>query len=202
MKVEWNLNLFQNQNRRLKSVNMGLISHIGDQSMTVTVSSPNDIGFEQQMTLDISDWSRLTETESAMTTLGFRPYSPEISTTLAQIVKTVLHTHCRIRSGVIKIVEINEQPIEQWQSVVELIRADKTSINVNVLRNGVKQQLVLTPKSRAFWWFHNRLCGVLLRSRRMAKKIIALRLQFGVIESVGRSMIKQVRFHWFDADNA
>ncbi len=35
--------------------------------MTVTVSSPDDIGFEQQMTLDISDWSFNPETESAMT---------------------------------------------------------------------------------------------------------------------------------------
>ncbi len=68
-----------NQNRRFKSVNMGLISHIGDQSMTVTVSSQDDIGFGAAIDVGyFPDWSFNPETESANDNAYFlRPYSPE-----------------------------------------------------------------------------------------------------------------------------
>ena len=173
-----------------ESVNMGLISHIGDQSMTVTVASQDDIGFEQQMTLDISDWSFNPETESAMTTLGFRPYSPEVSTVLAQIIDDGAAYDAGLEAGD-KIVEINGQPIEQWQSVVELIRANPmTPLDLVVLRNGAEQSLVMTPKSREL------SDGSTIGYAGIAPEVAEwpedyrFELQFGVIESVGKAFDK------------
>ncbi|TVU63792.1 sigma E protease regulator RseP [Vibrio atlanticus] len=173
-----------------ESVNMGLISHIGDQSMTVTVSSQDDIGFEQKMTLDISDWSFNPETESAMTTLGFRPYSPEISTVLAQVIDEGAAYSAGLEAGD-KIIEINGQSIEQWLSVVELIRANpETSLDLVVLRNGLEQSLVMTPKSREL------SDGSTIGYAGIAPEVAEwpedyrFELQFGVIESVGKAFDK------------
>ena len=52
-----------------ESVNMGLVSHIGDDSMTVTLSSANEVGSEVTKTLDIRDWKFDPETQSAMQSL-------------------------------------------------------------------------------------------------------------------------------------
>ncbi|TKE97593.1 sigma E protease regulator RseP [Vibrio kanaloae] len=173
-----------------ESVNMGLISHIGDQSMTVTVASQDDIGFEQQMTLDISEWSFNPETESAMTTLGFRPYSPEISTVLAQVIDDGAAYNAGLEAGD-KIVEINGQSIEQWQSVVDLIRANPvTSLDMVVLRNGIDKSLVMTPKSREL------SDGSTIGYAGIAPEVAEwpedyrFELQFGVVESVGKAFDK------------
>ncbi|MFA0520394.1 PDZ domain-containing protein, partial [Vibrio sp. 10N.222.55.E8] len=83
---------------------------------------------------DISDWSFNPETESAMTTLGFKPYSPEISTVVAQVIDNGAASAAGLEAGD-KIVEINGQSIEKWPSVVEAIRSNPmTSIDLVVLR--------------------------------------------------------------------
>ncbi|MCV5977700.1 zinc metallopeptidase RseP, partial [Escherichia coli] len=39
-----------------ESVNMGLISHIGDDAMTLTLTSDSEVGAEVTKTLDLRDW--------------------------------------------------------------------------------------------------------------------------------------------------
>ncbi|MFA0502461.1 RIP metalloprotease RseP, partial [Vibrio sp. 10N.222.46.A1] len=140
--------------------------------------------------LDISDWSFNPETESAMTTLGFRPYSPEISTVLAQVIDDGAAYSAGLESGD-KIVEINGQPIEQWKSVVELIRSHPMMpLDLVVLRNGIERSLVMTPNSREF------SDGSTIGYAGIAPEVAEwpedyrFELQFGVIESVGKAFNK------------
>lgn len=49
-----------------ESVNMGLIGHIGDDSMTITVSSAEGVGLNEIKTINLRDWNFDPETESAM----------------------------------------------------------------------------------------------------------------------------------------
>ncbi len=108
-----------------------------------------------------------------------------------KLLKTVLLTLHGIREAGDKIVEINEQPIERWQSVVELIRANpETSINVSVLRNGVKQQLVLTPKSRELSDGSTIGYAGIAQESQNGPEDYHFELQFGVIESVGKAFDK------------
>ncbi|WP_245869178.1 RIP metalloprotease RseP, partial [Vibrio fujianensis] len=68
-----------------ESVNMGLIRHIGNDQLTLTVSSPDRIGIDEIKTFDLRSWNFDPETESAMGALGFKPFMPAVSTVLASI---------------------------------------------------------------------------------------------------------------------
>ncbi|MFA0070294.1 zinc metallopeptidase RseP, partial [Vibrio breoganii] len=90
-----------------------------------------------------------------------------------------------------KIVEINGQPIEQWQSVVELIRSNPMKpMSLIVLRNGSEQSLSMTPKSREL------SDGSIIGYAGIAPEVAEwpedyrFELQFGVIESVGKAFDK------------
>ncbi|NOH98490.1 sigma E protease regulator RseP [Vibrio sp. 99-70-13A1] len=173
-----------------ESVNMGLISHIGDESIAMTVTTPDNIGVEQHIVVDTSEWKFNPETESAMGSLGFLPYTPEISTVLAQIIEDGAAKQAGFEAGD-NIVAIDGQKIERWQSVVELIRSNpNNTLQVVVLRSGYEVELTLTPKSR------NAADGTSIGYAGIAPEVAEwpenyrFELQFGVIESIGKAIDK------------
>lgn len=173
-----------------ESVNIGLISHIGDDSMTVTVASQDNIGLEQKLTLDLTQWSFDPETESAMSTLGFKPFSPEISTTLAQVMEDGAAYAAGFEIGD-QIVSIDGVEINDWPMVVEAIRSNpEQALNVAVDRNGYQTELTLTPKSREL------SDGSSIGYAGIAPEVAEwpedyrFELQFGVFEAVGKAIDK------------
>ena len=173
-----------------ESVNIGLISHIGDESMTVTVASEGNIGNEQQLTLDLTQWSFDPETESAMSTLGFKPFSPEISTVLAQVIEDGAAYAAGFEAGD-QIVNISGTAINDWPMVVEAIRSNPgQELSVIVDRNGYQTELTLTPKSREL------SDGSSIGYAGIAPEVAEwpedyrFELQFGVFEAVGKAIDK------------
>lgn len=173
-----------------ESVNIGLISHIGDESMTVTVASQDNIGLEQKLTLDLTQWSFDPETESAMSTLGFKPFSPEISTTLAQVMEDGAAYSAGFEVGD-QIVSIDGVAINGWPSVVEAIRSNpEQALSVGIERNGYQTELTLTPKSREL------SDGSSIGYAGIAPEVAEwpedyrFELQFGVFEAVGKAIDK------------
>ncbi|PMH41095.1 RIP metalloprotease RseP [Vibrio sp. 10N.286.49.B3] len=131
-----------------ESVNMGLISHIGDDKMVITVSAADEIGQEKTKVLDIRDWRYNPETESAMTTLGFTPYRPEISMLLVNISEGSAGEKAGLKVGD-TITAVNGVAVTKWQQVVEGIQASpETAMLIDVNRNGQTTQLTLVPDSR------------------------------------------------------
>ncbi len=173
-----------------ESVNIGLISHIGDDSMTVTVASQDNIGLEQKLTLDLTQWSFDPETESAMSTLGFKPFSPEISTTLAQVMEDGAAYSAGFEVGD-QIVSIDGVEVNDWPMVVEAIRSNpEQALNIAVDRNGYQAELTLTPKSREL------SDGSSIGYAGIAPEVAEwpedyrFELQFGVFEAVGKAIDK------------
>ncbi|KDN28250.1 zinc metallopeptidase RseP [Vibrio fortis] len=173
-----------------ESVNIGLISHIGDDSMTVTVASQDNIGLEQKLTLDLTEWSFDPETESAMSTLGFKPFSPEISTTLAQVMEDGAAYAAGFEVGD-QIVSIDGVEVNDWPMVVEAIRSNpEQALNFAVDRNGYQTELTLTPKSREL------SDGSSIGYAGIAPEVAEwpedyrFELQFGVFEAVGKAIDK------------
>ncbi|MEZ9059506.1 sigma E protease regulator RseP [Vibrio pelagius] len=173
-----------------ESVNIGLISHIGDDSMTVTVASQDNIGLEQKLTLDLTQWSFDPETESAMSTLGFKPFSPEISTTLAQVMEDGAASSAGFEVGD-QIVSIDGIEVNDWPMVVEAIRSNpEQALNIAVDRNGYQTELTLTPKSREL------SDGSSIGYAGIAPEVAEwpedyrFELQFGVFEAVGKAIDK------------
>ncbi|WP_203343335.1 sigma E protease regulator RseP [Vibrio diabolicus] len=173
-----------------ESVNMGLISHIGDDLMTVTLTSANEVGSEVTKTLDLREWEFDPETQSAMQSLGFAPYTPEVY----RVIEQVSQGGAAEKAGVLpgdEIVAIGEQRITEWKQVVEAVRSNPdTPIELTVLRQGYEQKLTLTPGSREL--ANKEVVGFAGIAPKVAEWPESYRfdLQFGVFESVGKAVDK------------
>lgn len=173
-----------------ESVNMGLISHIGDDLMTVTLTSANEVGSEVTKTLDLREWEFDPETQSAMQSLGFAPYTPEVY----RVIEQVSQGGAAEKAGVLpgdEIVAIGEQRVTEWKQVVEAVRSNPdTPIELTVLRQGYEQTLTLTPGSREL--ANKEVVGFAGIAPKVAEWPESYRfdLQFGVFESVGKAVDK------------
>lgn len=173
-----------------ESVNMGLISHIGDDLMTVTLTSANEVGSEVTKTLDLREWEFDPETQSAMQSLGFAPYTPEVY----RVIEQVSQGGAAEKAGVLpgdEIVAIGKQRVTEWKQVVEAVRSNPdTPIELTVLRQGYEQTLTLTPGSREL--ANKEVVGFAGIAPKVAEWPESYRfdLQFGVFESVGKAVDK------------
>lgn len=173
-----------------ESVNMRLISHIGDDLMTVTLTSANEVGSEVTKTLDLREWEFDPETQSAMQSLGFAPYTPEVY----RVIEQVSQGGAAEKAGVLpgdEIVAIGEQRVTEWKQVVEAVRSNPdTPIELTVLRQGYEQTLTLTPGSREL--ANKEVVGFAGIAPKVAEWPESYRfdLQFGVFESVGKAVDK------------
>ncbi|EJP3283892.1 TPA: sigma E protease regulator RseP [Vibrio parahaemolyticus] len=173
-----------------ESVNMGLISHIGDDAMTLTLTSDSEVGAEVTKTLDLRDWKFDPETESAMPSLGFAPYTPEIY----RVIKQVSEDGAAAKAGVLpedEIIAIGGEPINDWKQVVDAVRSNpNTPIELTVLRRGIEQSLTLTPDSREL--ANKQVVGFAGIAPEVAEwpESYRFELQFGVFESIGKAVDK------------
>ncbi len=166
------------------------MSHIGDNQMTVTVSSDSQIGTDKKLTIDLSGWNFNPETESAMGTLGFKPYTPEIKTTLTNVSEDGAGSAAGLQVGD-TIISAGEQDISQWQQVVDVIQANPNSpVTIQVLRDGERLTTTLTPGAREL------RDGTVIGFAGIAPEIgewpasYRFDLQYGPVEAVGKAIAK------------
>ncbi|MDW1679644.1 sigma E protease regulator RseP [Vibrio sp. Vb5029] len=173
-----------------ESVNMGLISHIGDDLMTVTLTSANEVGSEVTKTLDLREWKFDPETQSAMQSLGFTAYTPEVY----RVIEQVSQGGAAEKAGVLpgdEVVAIGQQRVTEWKQVVEAVRSNPdTPLELTVLRQGYEQTLTLTPGSREL--ANKEVVGFAGIAPKVAEWPESYRfdLQFGVFESIGKAVDK------------
>ncbi|HCZ9048758.1 TPA: sigma E protease regulator RseP [Vibrio alginolyticus] len=173
-----------------ESVNMGLISHIGDDLITVTLTSANEVGSEVTKTLDLREWKFDPETQSAMQSLGFAPYTPEVY----RVIEQVSQGGAAEKAGVLpgdEVVAIGQQRVTEWKQVVEAVRSNPdTPLELTVLRQGYEQTLTLTPGSREL--ANKEVVGFAGIAPKVAEWPESYRfdLQFGVFESIGKAVDK------------
>ncbi|MBA5763358.1 sigma E protease regulator RseP [Vibrio sp. 404] len=173
-----------------ESVNMRLVSHIGDESLTMSVVPFDSIGSERQVRLDLTNWQFDPEKQSAMSALGFRPYTPEISLTLQTISQGSAGEAAGLLAGD-KLTAINGQPIHKWQQLVELVRSHPNrSLEVEVLRNGAMVTVTLIPQSKEL------SDGTMIGFAGIAPEVAEwpenyrFDLKFGVFESISKAVDK------------
>lgn len=176
--------------RDWESVNMGLIAHIGDDMMTLTVTTPDQVGSSQVKTLDLSTWEFNPERESALTSLGFRPYSPEIEPILTSVSEDGAAGVAGLLVGD-EIIQIGNTSSPTWAQVVEVIQESaNTPIDVIVVRDGVEVTHTLTPNSR------EARDGSQIGFAGIAPKVsewpesYRFDLQYGVFDSIGKAVEK------------
>ncbi|OLQ79503.1 RIP metalloprotease RseP [Photobacterium proteolyticum] len=172
-----------------ESVNMAMISHIGDKEMVISVIEPGT-EYEVQRTLDLADWSFDPEQERVLTSLGIAPYSPAITLVISQLVDDGAAITAGLRLND-EIVAINAKPITEWQQVVDAIRSNPLqALDIEVLRDGDPVKLTLTPNAK------EQRDGEVIGYAGFAPKVepwpesYRINLQFGPVEAVGKAAEK------------
>ncbi len=173
------------------AVSMRIASHIGDEQMTVTVISPGDSGVEETKILDISAWSFDPEEDSViMNSLGFMPYRPGALTTVSLVSDGSAAEQAGFKAGD-KIVSIDGEVIQNWEQVVETISLSPgIEMTVSVERDGSLIRLVLNPATREL--DGGRVIGFAGLAPEFEEwpQQYRINLQYGVIDSVGKSIDK------------
>ncbi|MBE1299984.1 MAG: sigma E protease regulator RseP [Alteromonadaceae bacterium] len=124
-----------------ESINLELVSHIGKDEMSVTVSQGGTF-LETTYTVDISGWNFDPETESAIRSIGFVPFSPEITTSIGLVAEKSPADVAGLQVND-KIVELDGTPTENWEQIVQYI-ADRPNqvIGVMVERDGIRTPIM------------------------------------------------------------
>ncbi|WP_038174015.1 MULTISPECIES: sigma E protease regulator RseP [Vibrio] len=173
-----------------ESVNMGLISHIGDRELTLTVVPVDGIGIEETMRLDLTNWNFDPEKESAMSALGFMPYTPEITAKLTNVSQDSAGAKAGLQVGDL-LVKLDGVDVTSWQQVVEKIQqSPNTPVDITVERASQTLSLTLIPDSRDL--SDGRVIGFAGIAPDIAEwpENYRFELQYGVIESVGKAVEK------------
>ncbi|WP_456296095.1 sigma E protease regulator RseP [Vibrio sp. AK197] len=173
-----------------ESVNMELISHIGDDRMTLTVVPVDGIGVEETKVLDLHDWNFDPENESAMEALGFKPYTPEVSTQLAMVSEQGAGYQSGLRTGD-TLLEMDGVAITSWPQVVQKIQASaSTPIETVIERDGQQRSITFTPAEKA--GKNGESIGFAGIAPEVAEwpENYRFELQYGVLESVGKAVDK------------
>ncbi|KAB2825565.1 sigma E protease regulator RseP [Aliivibrio finisterrensis] len=131
-----------------EAVNMAIVSHIGDESMTVTYSDKENIGVDVTKRLDLTNWVFDPEKDSPMLSLGFLPYRPELTLDVAN----VSSNSAAEKSGLLvgdRLLSVNGQTLTEWQGMVDVIQANPNkAVIIAVMRDGKEITLTLTPDSK------------------------------------------------------
>ncbi|PKF51468.1 sigma E protease regulator RseP [Enterovibrio nigricans] len=134
--------------RDWESVNLQLISHIGDEEMTLSVKPDDNAAYSVDKPLDLTSWSYDPESQSALRTLGITPFTPAISTTIAQVMENSAAERAGLKTGD-ELLSIDREPVTDWTSVVEAVRANPgKSITLGVERSGESVDVNLVPDIR------------------------------------------------------
>lgn len=178
--------------RNWEEVNLALVSHIGEPSLSLTLAPVSDISSSDDAArlngktyqLDISKWHFDPDKESPITTLGLEIYRPKVVPTLAEVVTGGAAAQAGLQVGD-TLLAINGKPLQDWQSFVAQIKAaaDKT-LQLTIRRNGDQLVLPVTPTA------HKSATGAMegyLGVSPIAPKWpdnMQLELQYGPLESV------------------
>ncbi len=131
-----------------EAVSMAIVSHIGDDSMTVTYSDENNIGVEVTKRLDLSQWNFDPEKDSPLLSLGFFPYRPALTLDVAN----VSSNSAAEKSGLLvgdRLVSVNGNALTKWQEMVDVIQGNPSkAVDLVISREGQTVDLVLIPDSK------------------------------------------------------
>lgn len=124
------------------AVNLELISYIGKQSMPVVIQSSGGQRFELQ--LSIQDWKFDPDKESAIKSIGIKPFRPKATKELALVAENSAAEKIGLLVGD-KIVRFDGTPVKNWEQIVELISANPgKTVELGIMRQG--REMALTGK--------------------------------------------------------
>lgn len=174
--------------RNWEEVNLALVGHIGDDSLSLTLAPLNRLegqsGTERSFTLDTSDWRFDPEKESAIATLGLGMLRAKVTPVVAQVTKGSAAEAAGVQPGD-EIVGIDGVSYAGWEWFVSTIQASANKrIELTIKRNGEQQVLTATPKpGKSADGKTVGLIGIMPKASDLPESM-RIQLQYGVIDSL------------------
>lgn len=133
-----------------ESVNLALVSLIGDQSARIDVSpfSASGTAVVTQKTLPLDGWSFEPDKQTAFGALGISPKGPTILTEIASVGADSPAAQAGLLVGD-TIISVDDQPLTDWSSFVRQVQAHpQQPISLRVERDGVTRNVTLIPQAQ------------------------------------------------------
>ncbi|EKT4489526.1 sigma E protease regulator RseP [Shewanella algae] len=178
--------------RNWEEVNLALVGHIGDDSMSLTLrplnqaSQPDD-GLEpsgRTYQLDIRNWRFDPEKESPFSTLGLDIFRPDVIPEVETVTDGGAAAKAGVKAGDI-LVAVNGEAYSDWQTFVGQIKVSAGKpLQLTVKRGGEQQTFTLIPDSRK--GANGEMEGVIGLAPKAPKwpDNMLLDLQYGPLESI------------------
>ncbi|QNF15927.1 sigma E protease regulator RseP [Aeromonas jandaei] len=130
-----------------ESVTYALLSHLGDQSVTLKVKAPQT-SYATDKNLSLESWKFDPDRESPIGSLGIVPLGGKVLPVVSAVVAKSASEKAGLQVGD-RIKRVGEQEITEWAQFVELVQhAPGTPLQVVVERNNSDLDVTLTPDTR------------------------------------------------------
>lgn len=129
-------------------VNLQLVRRLGESGqLDVTV---RDVGgsSERHLQISLQNWLKGVEEPDPITSLGIRPWRPQIVPVIAQLDPEGPAQAAGIRLGD-RLLSLNRQPLDDWQQVIDAVRTlPGEPVSLQVERQGQRLDVSLTLATR------------------------------------------------------
>ncbi|WP_321148733.1 sigma E protease regulator RseP [Aeromonas jandaei] len=130
-----------------ESVTYALLSHLGDQSVTLKVKAPQT-SYATDKNLSLDNWKFDPDRESPIGSLGIVPLGGKVLPVVSAVVAKSASEKAGLQVGD-RIKRVGEQEITEWAQFVELVQhAPGAPLQVVVERNNHDLDVTLTPDTR------------------------------------------------------
>ncbi|GGB50069.1 zinc metalloprotease [Oceanisphaera marina] len=132
--------------RTWEEVNFALLARLGDDETRFEVQ--NNAGQRSEARIDLANWQFDPDQESPIGALGLVPVGPQLTLTVAQVVDNGPASAAGVQPGDV-LQAINGEPLTDWRQLVNQVQASpEIEMELEVLRNGQRLSLALTPERR------------------------------------------------------
>ena len=131
-----------------QAVNMALLAPIGEsRALAVAVRQGAD-GAVREREVMLNNWLSGQEQPDPLRSLGVVPYTLTIPAVLGQLTDDGAAARDGLRPGD-RVVDVDGEPVSDWMHFVSLVQnSSERPMRLLIERDGVQQDLVLTPNSR------------------------------------------------------
>ncbi|KXI27538.1 sigma E protease regulator RseP [Paraglaciecola hydrolytica] len=174
-----------------EEVNLELMSYIGKSAIPIGWKAAGSYS-ERFAVLDSSQWKFEPETSSALSSLGFSIYRPEILLILGQVLDNSAADLLGLRVGD-KILRLDGTSMQNWEQIVGyVIQRPQQVISVDVERDGQELTLTGTVGQRETNGVNQGFMGFTPTLDKWPEGVL-FTYQYGVIDSVSKALDKTWR---------
>ncbi|HEY9201176.1 MAG TPA: RIP metalloprotease RseP [Gammaproteobacteria bacterium] len=172
---------------------MALIEHGIDGGDLVVDVRSSDL-YQTQRIISIGDRHILNEKNDVVELLGFSVWRPDIPAVIGGVSEAAPAEQSGLQAGD-RIVSIDQQPVSNWQQVVEIIQASaNTTLQINISRDGETREITLQPEVRERG---DQLLGFMGAYPEVSQQLLdqsRVRLEYGLFEAMQRATVETWTF--------